>query len=104
MSGEFHFPVSKARLTITEIIAITNEIKIIQSQMEECVQGAKSAWQCGTADSVLGELGKAVRAGMSESISLTAGISNDLIRCSGNYTTNEDTEQSITDKLLSAFS
>lgn len=104
MSDEFHFPVSKAQLTISEINTITNELKQIQRQMEECVQCTKSVWHCGTADSVLSELGTAVGDHMRTSISLSAGISNDLLRCSGNYSTNEVAEQDITDKLLSAFS
>ena len=103
MGKEFAFSVENAEKTEMEIIAVDKKMLTIRASIEENIGNARSAWSCGAADQVLGNLQKSVDALKETEFSIKA-LSDHLNFCRTGYVKNETTAESITQSVMSAFS
>lgn len=103
MGQEFAFSVENAAKTETEIIAVDKKMLSIRANMEENIGKARSAWSCGAADQVLGELQKSVD--MLKEVNFSIKVLSDHLHfCRTGYINNELIVEDITKGIMHAYS
>ncbi|QUC66376.1 hypothetical protein [Aristaeella hokkaidonensis] len=100
--AEFDVSIPQINTASAIIGAAQKDLGLIQQTMRESLEQARSAWICGTADSFFGQLAKAVD-NFDDVIDFAARVKGLLDNASGNYSSNEKVEVSITKQIQDAY-
>ena len=100
--ADFRIVVSKVNHSAQGLAGSKNELKRIQTALEEAYTSARRSWSCATADKFFGQLGEALKA-YPTIVAFVDNAEKIMLNATGNYDKNEGEEEKQVKAILQAY-